>query len=68
MSAIVSATYGLEMSSPSTSMRTARPFQPSAMRSAERYWLETSPRTRTTPARSGAGGAIASGGNPFAPR
>ena len=62
MSASVISTYGLEMSSPTTSTRTPPPVAPSAMSSAVRYWLETSPRTRTVAPARRSRGAIASGG------
>ena len=68
---VVIATYGLEISSPTTSIESAAPRRDassgSAISSADRNWLDTSPRTAT---RSGADGAssspgrIASGGKP----
>ena len=57
------ATYGLEMSSPTTSIESAAPRREassgSAISNADRNWLDTSPRTAT---RSGAEGASSSPG------
>ncbi len=62
--------YGFEISSPTTSMVTGRPrlsTSGSAISSAVRNWLDTSPRTRIGASIRMEAARIASGGKPSLP-
>jgi hypothetical protein len=64
----VISTYGFEISSPSTSIAVSRPVIGSAISSAVRNWLDTSPRTRTGPFATMSPPRRCSGGKPSWPR